>query len=119
MDAEANSQWAITIKPAPEPAPIPVNKTGTGSDVFAVALTEGTHIAEIEAAAATGYFGVTVSQAGSRCDLLVNEIVDDRGTWAGRKVLNVGGFSGCQAGGAVIEVDAEANSQWAITLGGK
>ena len=43
-----------TVKPIPEPIPIPVSETGSGSDIVAVALTEGTHLVEVEAAAATG-----------------------------------------------------------------
>ena len=116
VDAEAGARWAIYIRPIPELTPIPVSKTGVGSDILAVALTEGTHILEIEATAATGYFSVTVSQAGSTCDLLVNEIIDDRGAWTGRKVLNVGGFANCEAGTAVIEVDAEAGARWAAGI---
>ncbi|MDE0117787.1 MAG: hypothetical protein OXT07_14375 [bacterium] len=114
-----------TVNPTPEPTPDPtvnptpvlVSRSGTGTDIVAVVLTEGTHIVEIEATAATGYFGVTVSQAGSTCDLLVNEIVDDRGVWTGRKALNVGGFASCEAGSTVIEVDAEADARWTATIG--
>ncbi len=117
VDAEADARWTAGVKPVPEPVTIPASRSGVGSDVFAVALTEGTHIVEIEATAATGYFGVTVSQAGSTCDLLVNEIVDDRGVWTGRKALNVGGFASCEAGSTVIEVDAEADARWTATIG--
>ncbi|WP_420433034.1 hypothetical protein [Candidatus Poriferisocius sp.] len=119
VDTEPGARWTITINPTPEPTPIPASKTGTGSDIVAVALTEGTHIVEIEAAAATGHLSVTLSQAGSRCDLLVNEIVDDQGVWTGRKVLNVGGFAGCETGNAVIEVDTEPGARWTITIGGE
>ncbi|MCY3635773.1 MAG: hypothetical protein OXH23_09230 [bacterium] len=106
-----------TVNPTPEPTPILVSKAGTGTDIIAVVLTEGTHIFEIKATAATGYFGVTVSQAGSTCDFLVNEIIDNNGAWTGRKVLNVGGFANCEAGSAVVEVDAEAGARWAATIG--